>query len=167
MKKNSMKKALSTIALALVLAVSFLVTPIQASAKVTYTDSGSSSKRYYSDVKTKAQYRADIEWLAKKGAFKGIAKKGGKFNPNKTITRRQVGQILDNLYGNRINLTITKSKNKANQRFITDTLTEVSRQLGYKLPWKGGTPKATVSRAKCANYIRTMIKYGKGVLNPS
>ena len=166
---NSPKSLLLTM-MALVLVFStVIITPVEASAKVTYTSSSSQKKsdtRYFKDVKKKTTYRAEIEWLANKGAFKGIAKKGGKFKPSTNITRRQVGMIFDNLYGNRIDITIKDPNKKATQKFMTDLMTKVSKQLGYQVDWKGGSPKAKVTRAKACYYLRSMMKCAEGALDP-
>ena len=154
-------------------------TPIEVQAKVTYASSSkpnsnsqkksvkkNKTEKYFSDVKKGTQYRSDIEWLAKHGAFKTIAKKGKKFKPTLVITRRQVGTILNNLYGNRIDLTIKDPEKKVTQGFMTETLTTVSKQLGYKVTWKGGAPKARVTRAGACNLIRQMMTAAKGALDP-
>ncbi len=156
------------------------VTPLSVSAKITYTNSKqkekqtkskskkSKSKNYFKDVTSKKVYKKEIEWLAEKGAFKGIAKKGKKFKPNVIITRREFCTILDNLYGNRIDLTIDKPDTKVTQAFATSTLTTVSKQLGYRVVWKGGAPKGTVTRCKACLYIRQMQKSAKsGQLDPA
>lgn len=174
MKKNSIQKLLvvTLSALALMIGVIGIAPPIQAQAKVTYEDSSDQSsnkkkeQRYFSDVKKSYTYRSQIEWLAKKGAYKGIAKKGKKFQPEKVLTRKEVGMILDNLYGDRINITIKDPKKKATQKYVTQMLTTVSDQLGYRVKWSGGAPTAQVTRAKFSYYLRTMIKYSKK-LNPS
>lgn len=154
-------------------------TPVTAYAKVTYASSSKAnsskqkksvkknkSERYFSDVKSKTKYREDIEWLAKHGAFKGIAKKGKKFKPNAVITRRQFCTILDNLYGDKIDLTISSPKAKVTQKFLTDTLTTVSKQLGYKVSWNGGSPKSRVTRGNACFLIRRMIISADGPLDP-
>ena len=161
---------LLTVALIMSLFIS-ATTPVVAEAKVTYTNgSGTSSSKksgkYFSDVKSKTEYCKQIEWLAKKGAYAGIAKKGGKFQPTCTITRKQFGMILNNLYGDRINLKITNSSAGATQKFVTSTLTEVTKQLGYKVTWNGGAPKAKVSRANASHYLRQMIACAEGALDP-
>lgn len=168
--KRSHSKLLLVVA-SLVFALSLAIfTPVEALAKVSYEDSSSSQqtsdKRYFKDVKTKTTYRAEIEWLANRGAFKKIAGKGKKFYPSKTITRRQVGMIMDNLYGDRIDITIKSPNAKATQKFMTALMTEVSTQLGSKVTWSGGSPKATVSRSKACYYIRQMVKTGGEKLNP-
>ena len=167
---NSSKMLLSTV-IALILVFSMvLATPIEVAAKVTYETSTSkqqkSDKRFFKDVKKKTTYRDDIEWLASKGAFKGIAKQGGKFKPGANITKKQVGMILDNLYGDRIDITIKDPNKKATQAFMTSLMTTVSKQLGYQVVWKGGSPKAKVSRAKACYYLRSMMKCAKGALDP-
>ena len=158
-----------TIALAFV-SVTTLCPPVQAQAKVTYENSSDnatsskkkkSSERYFSDVKKDYTYCTQIEWLAKKGAFKGIAKKGKKFKPEQIITRKELGTILDNLYGDRINITIKDPSKKVTQKYATQMMTKVSEQLGYRVTWSGGAPKAKVSRAKISFYLRSMIKYDK------
>lgn len=163
---NSSKMLLLTMT-ALMLVFSMIITvPIEASAKVTYETSTKKSERYFKDVKKKTTYRADIEWLANKGAFKGVAKKGKNFKPNSYITRKQVGMILDNLYGDRINITIKDPNKKATQQFMTTTMTTVSKQLGYLVNWNGGSPKAKVTRAKACFYLRSMMKCAQGALDP-
>lgn len=147
------------------------ITPIEASAKVTYEDSSGSSsakkaQRFFKDVKKKTIYRSEIEWLANRKAFNGIARKGKNFYPSKTITRRQVGQILDNLYGDRITIKITNPSQKATQKFVTSTLQEVSTQLGCTVNWDGGAPNANVSRSKASHYIYQMISCADGKLDP-
>ena len=169
-KYHNSSKLLLTIALALVLSMSFVIsTPVTALAKVTYVDSSKSkakTKRYYSDVKKKTTYCSEIEWLARRGAFKGIAKKGKKFSPNKILTRRELGTVLDNLYKNKINLTIKNPKAKVTQKYLTDTLEITSKQLGYCITWNGGSPKAKVSRANACYLIRAMMKSVNGKLDP-
>ena len=174
MKKNSIQKLLVVMlsAFALVIGVVGVTPPIKAEAKVTYEDSSDQSsnkkkeQKYFSDVDKSQTYKSQIEWLAKKGAFKGIAKKGKKFQPEKVLTRKEVGMILDNLYGDRIDITIKNPKAKATQKYVTTMMTTVSDQLGYRVKWSGGAPKAQVTRAKFAYYLRSMIKYSKK-LNPS
>ena len=170
-KLHNSSKLLLTTALILVLSLGFIATPIQAFAGVTYANSSSSSskkksERYYSDVKKKTAYYKDIEWLAKKGAFKTIAKPGKKFKPTAIITRRQFGTILDNLYGDRIKLTISDPNTKVTQKFATDTLANVSEQLGCRVNWNGGAPKARVTRGTMAFLIHSMIASAGGVLDP-
>lgn len=173
MKKNSIQKLLvvTLSALAFMIGAISITPPIQVQAKVTYEDSSDQSsnkkkeQRYFSDVEKSYAYRAEIEWLAKKGAYKGIAKKGKKFQPEKILTRKEVGMILDNLYGDRIDITIKGPKKKATQKYVTQLLTEVSDQLGYRVEWSGGAPKAQVTRAKFSYYLRSMIKYDEK-LNP-
>ena len=167
---NSSKMLLLT-ALLVALTFGFVATPIQAYAKVTFEDSSNSSskkknERYFSDVKAKTDHRKDIEWLAERGAFKSIAKKGKKFQPTAIITRKQFGTILNNLYGDRITLTIKNPSSKVTQKFATNTLTEVSKQLGYRVTWSGGAPKAKITRATAAFYIRSMMTSAKGALDP-
>lgn len=170
MKKNLKKLLVVALTLALAfVSVATICPPVQAQAKVTYEDSSSQSsntkkktnKRYFSDVKKSYTYCSQIEWLAKKGAFKGVAKKGKKFKPEQIITRRELGTILDNLYGDRINITIKDPSKKVTQKYATQMMTKVSDQLGYKVTWSGGAPKAKVSRAKISFYLRSMIKYDK------
>lgn len=166
---NSSKMLLLAIATLIFISGMAILTPVEAAAKVTYTSSSSQQKsdtRYFKDVKKKTTYRAEIEWLAKKGAYKGIAKQGGKFKPSTNITRKQVGMIFDNLYGDRIDITIKDANKVATQKFMTETMTEVSKQLGCTVNWKGGAPKAKVTRAKASYYIRSMIKCANGALNP-
>lgn len=171
MKNHNSSKMLLLTALLIVLSFGFIATPIQAFARVTFENSSNSSskkkaERYFSDVKAKTEHRKDIEWLAKKGAFKTIAKKGKKFQPTAIITRKQFGTILNNLYGDRINLVVKNPNSKATQKFATDILTEVSKQLGYRVTWSGGAPKARITRAKAAFYIRSMMSSAEGALDP-
>lgn len=170
--KAKSKMLLSTM-IALILCFSFVIsTPVTAFAGVTVESSSNSSskkkdEKYFSDVKKGTSHRAEIEWLAKKGAYKGIAKKGKKFQPNRIITRREFGRILNNLYGDRIDITISDPNSKATQKFVTKTLTEVSKQLGYRVSWSGGAPKARVSRGDASYYLRWMMKTAeRGALDP-
>ena len=168
MKKNLKKLLVVMLSLTMAITSVAFCPPIQAQAKVTYENSSDSksstkkkSERYFSDVSKSYEYRAQIEWLAKKGAYKGIAKKGKKFKPEAVLTRKQLGMILDNLYGDRINITIKDPKKKVTQKYATKMLTSVSKQLGYTVTWSGGAPKAQVTRAKFSYYLRSMIKYDK------
>ena len=166
---NSSKLLLLAVTSLIFILSMVIITPVEAAAKVTYTSSSSqqkSDKRYFKDVKEKTTYRSEIEWLATRGAFKGIAKKGGKFKPSTNITRKQVGMIFDNLYGDRIDITIKDANKVATQKFMTELMTEVSTQLGCTVNWSGGAPKAKVSRSKASYYIRRMIKCADGALNP-
>jgi hypothetical protein len=118
-------------------------------------------------VKKKTTYRSEIEWLAEHCAYQGIAKRGQKLKPNTVITRKQVGIILNNLYGDEIDINISKPNSKATQKFVTNLLTKVSEQLGYRVRWSGGAPKAKVTRAKFSHYLYQMIKSCKsGELDP-
>jgi len=178
MKKNSIRnRKLLVLALILAFLAGFMLTPVfaaEAQAKVTYQDSSKKSstsskktERYFSDVKSKKSYKSEIEWLAKRQAYQGIAKQGKKFKPNAIITRKQVGIVLDNLYGDAIDITISNPSGKATQKFVTNILTEVSDQLGYRIKWSGGAPKGHVSRAKFSHYLYSMIKLCKtGKLDP-
>ena len=172
MKRYSSKKLLLTVVAIITVLTVAAITPVQAYAKVTFTssskaDSKNKSERYFSDVKNKSHYRSEVEWLAKYGAFKSIAKKGGKFKPNQVITRKQVAIILNNLYGDRIDLTVKDPNKKATQKFVTTILTTTSKQLGHKVTWSGGAPKAKVTRAKACHYTYQMIGVAKeGVLHP-
>ena len=168
---HNSSKLLLTTALVLVLTLGFIATPLQAYAGVTYEDSSSSSskkksERYFSDVKKSTAYRKDIEWLAQRGAFKSIAKQGKKFKPTAVITRRQFGIILNNLYGDRITLTIKSPNSKVTQKFASETLSKVSEQLGCHVDWNGGAPKAKVTRGTAAFLIRSMVASAGGQLDP-
>lgn len=171
---KSSKLLLIVVAMLTVFMTVVTIAPVTAYAKVTYASSSKSdskkknkAERYFSDVKAKTQYREDIEWLAKKGAFKSIAKQGKKFKPRNIITRKQMAIILDNLYGDRIDITIKDPKKKVDQGYMTKLLTEVSKQLGYQVSWNGGTPKARVTRAAACYYIRLMMKTAeRGALDP-
>lgn len=172
MKNKSNIKLLLTMA-AFVLVFSFAIsTPITALAKVTYENSSNQSsstkkdKRYFSDVKKQSKYRKDIEWLAARGAYRGIAKRNKSFKPNKIITRREFGTILDNLYGDKIKLTISGPRSKVTQKFLTNTLETVSDQLGYRVTWNGGAPRAKVTRGAASYYLRLMMKSAEGALDP-
>ena len=170
---KSSKLLLIVVAMLTVFMTVVTITPVTAYAKVTYANSSKSgskknkTERYFSDVKAKTQYREDLVWLAKKGAFKSIAKQGKKFKPRNIITRKQLAMILDNLYGDRIDITIKDPKKKVDQGYMTNLLTEVSKQLGYRVSWNGGTPKARVTRAAACYYIRLMMKTAeRGALDP-
>ena len=117
------------------------------------------SKNYYSDVKSGCKYKSQIEWLAKKGAYKGIATKGKKFQPDKVLTRKELGKILTNLYGERINITIKSPKKQVTQKYMVDMLAKVSEQLGYKVELSCKKPKSKITRAVASKNIVTMIKY--------
>ena len=122
----------------------------------------------FKDVTKKTQYHEDIEYLYSKGAYSGIVKKGSKFKPTTKITQKEFIKTLKNLYGSRISLKAPKkaASTKLTQKYATDTLRAVSKQLGKDVWWDGGTPKAKVARAKAAYYIHTMIKTGDGLLDP-
>ena len=142
------------------LSIPIVSQPIVAEAKVEYvTETKQPSKRIFKDVKKGTQYRKDIEKLYKYGAFKGWVKKGKKFKPNTTITRRQFCTMLDNMYGDRINLRVKNPDGKCTQKFATKTLDKVSKQLGYHVTWSGGTPSATISRGTACHYITQMMKW--------
>ena len=117
------------------------------------------SKNYYSDVKSGCKYKSQIEWLAKKGAYKGVATKGKKFQPDKVLTRKELGKILTNLYGERINITIKSPKKQVTQQYMVDMLAKVSEQLGYKVELSCKKPKSKITRAVASKNIVTMIKY--------
>ena len=121
----------------------------------------------FKDVTTKTEYQASIKYLYDNGAYVGIAEKGKKFKPNAIMTRREFVKTLRNLYGSRISIKTPKKNVKLTQSYATETLCSVSKQLGYKVRWSGGAPKATVTRAKAAYYVRLMIKNGGGKLNPN
>lgn len=149
MKKNSKLLVVALLVFTFILSA----TPsIPVEAKTT-------SKNYYSDVKSGCKYKSQIEWLAKKGAYKGIATKGKKFQPEKVLTRKELGKILTNLYGKRINITIKSPKKQVTQQYMVDMLAKVSEQLGYKVELSCEKPKSKITRAVASNNIVTMIKY--------
>ena len=119
----------------------------------------------FKDVTKKTQYYKDIEYLYNKGAYTGIAKKGGKFKPTQNMTTKEFVKTLRNLYGSKISLKNGNSA-KLTQKYATDTLLKVSKQLGLQVTWSGGAPKAKVTRAKAAYYTHLMIKNGYGILDP-
>ena len=121
----------------------------------------------FKDVTTKTTYYKDVKYLYEKGAYKGIAKKGGKFKPTQNMTQKEFIKTLRNLYGSKINLANPKkSSTKLTQKTATDTLFKVSEQLGYRVRWSGGSKKAKVTRAKAAYYVHLMIKTADGALDP-
>ena len=122
--------------------------------------------RYFKDVSTKTKDYKKIEWLTKKGMMKGIAKKGGKFYPNRNLTQQEAVKMLKNLYGSRIKLTAKNPKAVVTQQWATQTLTSVSKQLGHRVRWSGGAPAGKVSRGKFCSYVYRMIKSVPGTLNP-
>lgn len=143
------------------LSIPVISTPLVVEAKVEYVENSQpkTSERIFKDVKTDSKYRKDIEKLYKYGAFKGWIKKGKNFKPDQTITRRQFCTMLDNMYGDRINLRVTKPDAKCTQKFATKTLGKVSKQLGYHVTWSGGTPSAKISRRTACHYIMEMMKW--------
>ena len=148
MKKNSK-----------LLVVALLVFTFILSATPSIPVEAKTSKNYYSDVKSGCKYKSQIEWLAKKGAYKGIATKGKKFYPDKVLTRKELGKILTNLYGERINITIKSPKKQVTQQYMVDMLAKVSEQLGYKVELSCKKPKSKITRAVASKNIVTMIKY--------
>ena len=144
------------------LSIPVVNTPLVVEAKVEYVDSKqpqASKERIFKDVKKGTTYRKDIEKLYKYGAFKGWIKKGKKFKPDTIITRRQFCTMLDNMYGDRINLRVKNPDAKCTQKFATKTLDKVSKQLGYHVKWSGGTPSAKVDRKTACHYITQMMKW--------
>lgn len=121
----------------------------------------------FKDVTTKTEYQASIKYLYNNGAYVGIAEKGKKFKPNAVMTKREFVKSLRNLYGSKISIKTPAKNAKLTQQYATSTLYSVSKQLGYKVRWSGGAPKATVTRAKAAYFVRLMIKNGGGKLNPN
>lgn len=148
MKKNSK-----------LLVVALLVFTFILSATPSIPVEAKTSKNYYSDVKSGCKYKSQIEWLAKKGAYKGIAAKGKNFQPDKVLTRKELGKILTNLYGERINITIKSPKKQVTQQYMVDMLAKVSEQLGYKVELSCKKPKSKITRAVASKNIVTMIKY--------
>ena len=145
MRKNPKLLVVSLLVFALLFSI---VPSIPASA---------ASKRYFSDVKKSYEYREEIEWLANHSAYKGIAKKNGKFQPEKVLTRKELGKILTNLYGKRAKITIKNPSYKVTQKYMTSLLASVSKKLGYKVKFENNAPKTQITRAKAAYYIRTMM----------
>ena len=145
MKKNPKLLVVSLLVFALLFSI---IPSVPASA---------ASKRYFSDVKKSYKYREDIEWLANHGAYKSIASKGKKFQPTKNLTRKEFGKILKNLYGKRIDITIKGPKTIVTQKYMTNMLTKVSKQLGYRVTWKNSSSTKKVSRALASHYIKSMI----------
>ena len=148
MKKNPKLLVVALLVFALILSAAPSV-PVE--AKTT-------SKNYYSDVKSGCKYKSQIEWLAKKGAYKSIATKGKKFQPDKVLTRKELGTILTNLYGKRIDITIKGPKKPVTQQYLANMLAKVSKQLGHKVKLSCKKPNSNVTRAFASNNIVTMIK---------
>lgn len=142
------------------LVVALLVfTLILSAAPSVPVEAKTTSKNYYSDVKSGCKYKSQIDWLAKKGAYKSIATKGKKFQPDKVLTRKELGKILTNLYGKRIDITIKGPKKQATQQYMVNMLAKVSKQLGYKVKLSCKKPKSKITRAVISKNIVTMIKY--------
>lgn len=145
--KNSMinKKALLTLVLALVLALSGIVTvPMEAKASVTYEDEPESNEVFlhnykvgktYKDVKKETKYSKAITYGANKGFAQVFAKKGKNFKPLKTVTRREVGKVLEKAYGNRIDIVIKSPDKKATAEWTNNLLSTVTEQLGCPMNW--------------------------------
>ena len=141
------------------LVVALLVfTLILSAAPSVPVEAKTTSTNYYSDVKSGCKYKSQIEWLAKKGAYKSIATKGKKFQPGKVLTRKELGTILTNLYGKRIDITIKGPKKPVTQQYLVNMLAKVSKQLGHKVKLSCKKPNSNVTRAYASNNIVTMIK---------
>ena len=142
------------------LVVALLVfTLILSAAPSVPVEAKTTSKNYYSDVKSGCKYKSQIDWLAKKGAYKSIATKGKKFQPDKVLTRKELGKILTNLYGKRISITIKGPKKQVTQQYMVNMLAKVSKQLGYKVKLSCKKPESKITRAVASKNIITMIKY--------
>lgn len=162
MKRRIPKLVALCLVLAFALSIPVISKPLVVEAKVQYVEESKQPKTstsIFKDVKKSTKYRKDIEKLYKYGAFKGWVKKGKKFKPDTTITRRQFCTMLDNMYGDRINLRVKNPDGKCTQKFATKTLDKVSRQLGYHVSWSGGSPKSTITRQTACHYITEMMKW--------
>lgn len=149
-----------------ILIVTMVVFLIFSYSTEVYAKTNSNKGKYFKDINSRTQYYKEINYLYKHGAYSDIAKKGARFKPGTMITKKEFNKTLKNLYGVRIQLGKAPS-GKLTQKYATETLTSVSEQLGYKVTWNGGSPKAKVTRAKASHYIYQMIALCKdGTLNP-
>lgn len=167
MVKKRIKKFFVVLLLILAMVLGCAGTVVAASKKTTKKTTKKVTTTF-KDVTKKTQYYKDIEYLYSKGAYSGIVKKGSKFKPTTKITQKEFIKTLKNLYGSRISLKAPKkvASTMLTQKYATDTLRTVSKQLGKDVWWTGGTPKGKVTRAKAAFYTHTMIKNGSGILDP-
>lgn len=124
------------------------------------------AKNPYKDVTRKKvdalSYQA-IVFVKDHGGWKGISRKG-RLKPNKFITRRELVTILDNLYPNRVPVTIDdfRSKRKVTSKEVCDLMVIVAANLGYKIKWTGNATK--MRRKDLARYIRIFATYNPALM---
>lgn len=83
-----------------------------------------------------------------------------------TMTKCEFHELLEDIYGDRIDLGSATLGEPLTQKYAIETLHLVSLQLGHEVVWSGGEPSAMVTRNKATEYIALMICCSNGALKP-
>lgn len=128
----------------------FVLTLLIQLTAATYVDAATTKKKTSNN-------NAYVNQVSRNGGLVGIPAKIRK-NPKATIARWHFCRILKNLFDGRIQVAATWiDEASLNQLWACGILTTVSSQLGRKVSWGGGSPKAKVNLGIACKLIVLMI----------
>jgi len=117
---------------------------------------------YFSDVKG-SRYGKYVNWCAKHGLLKKVAKKGKEFYPDKIMTKKELRQMLKNGYGSELSMKVGSSKAPVTQKYFCNLTAKAAKQLGYKLSWND-ISKSQMDRGMVCYCVYQMIKTSQGAM---
>ena len=117
---------------------------------------------YFSDVKG-SRYGKYVNWCAKHGLLKKVAKRDKKFYPDKIMTKKELRQMLKNGYGSELSLKVGSSKAPVTQKYFCNLTAKAAEQLDYQLSWKD-ISKTQMDRGMVCYCFYQMVKTSHGAM---